>query len=164
MIIELATNKGGNTVGRVYDLAKPLADELGLILWDVVFEKEGASWYLRVFIDKEGGVDIEACEAFSRPFNKILDEADLIEQSYIFEVGSVGIARELKRPEHFEQFIGSPVKVRFIRAVDNIKEIIADLKAYTKDSIIVEADGVEHEIKLSDTAFVKLNDDENLFE
>ena len=79
-------------------------------------------------------------------------------------MGSVGIARELKRPEHFEQFIDSPVKVRFIRAVDNIKEIIADLKAYTKDSIIVEADGVEHEIKLSDTAFVKLNDDENLFE
>ena len=163
VIIKLANNKGGNTVGKVFELAKPLADELGLILWDVCFEKEGANWYLRVFIDKEDGVDLEACESFSRPFNKILDDTDMIDQSYIFEVGSVGIARELKRPEHFEQFIGSPVKIRFIRAVDNVKEIIAQLKSFNKDSITVLVDDTETEIKLSDTAFVKLNDDEDLF-
>lgn len=151
-------------MGKVFNLAKPLAEELGLILWDVVFEKEGASWYLRVYIDKQGGVGLSDCETFSRPFNKILDETDLIEQSYIFEVGSVGIARELKRPEHFEQFIGYPVRVRLIRAANDVKEIIADLKSYTKDSITLLAkDGLETTVLLSDAAFIKVYDDEDLF-
>jgi len=114
----------------------------------------------RIFIDKDDGINIDDCEAFSRPFNKILDEKDFIDQSYIFEVGSPGVARELKRPEHFEKYIGSPVRVRLIRAADGLKEIIGLLKEYNKDSILVD----EKEIKLSDTAFVKLYDDENIFD
>ena len=149
-----------STVEKAYELAKPLAESLGVSIWDVVFEKEGASWYLRIFIDKDEGINIDDCEAFSRPFNKILDEKDFIDQSYIFEVGSPGIGRELKRPEHFEKYIGSPVRVRLIRAADGLKEIIGLLKEYNKDSILVD----EKEIKLSDTAFVKLYDDENIFD
>lgn len=149
-----------STIEKAYDLAKPLAESLGVSIWDVVFEKEGASWYLRIFIDKDEGINIDDCEAFSRPFNKILDEKDFIDQSYIFEVGSPGVARELKRPEHFEKYIGSPVRVRLIRAADGLKEIIGTLKEYNKESIIVD----EKEIKLSDTAFVKLYDDENIFD
>lgn len=149
-----------STVEKAYELAKPLAESLGVSIWDVVFEKEGASWYLRIFIDKDEGINIDDCEAFSRPFNKILDEKDFVDQSYIFEVGSPGIGRELKRPEHFEKYIGSPVRVRLIRAADGLKEIIGLLKEYNKDSILVD----EKEIKLSDTAFVKLYDDENIFD
>ena len=149
-----------STVEKAYELAKPLAESLGVSIWDVVFEKEGASWYLRIFIDKDDGINIDDCEAFSRPFNKILDEKDFVDQSYIFEVGSPGIGRELKRPEHFEKYIGSPVRARLIRAADGLKEIIGLLKEYNKDSILVD----EKEIKLSDTAFVKLYDDENIFD
>lgn len=149
-----------STVEKAYELAKPLAESLGVSIWDVVFEKEGASWYLRIFIDKDDGINIDDCEAFSRPFNKILDEKDFVDQSYIFEVGSPGIGRELKRPEHFEKYIGSPVRVRLIRAADGLKEIIGLLKEYNKDSILID----EKEIKLSDTAFVKLYDDENIFD
>ncbi len=161
----MSIKKSGSTVEKVFELAKPLADELSLDLWDVRFEKEGSSWYLRVFIDKEGGVDLEDCEAISRPLNKLLDETDPIDQSYIFEVGSTGLARELKRPEHFIKFIDSSVRVRLIHATDTAKEIIGILKEYNKDkiSLLNKADETV-EIKLSDCAFVKLNDDEDLFE
>ncbi len=158
----MASNKGGNTIQKVLKLAQPLAEELGVSIWDVVFEKEGANWYLRVFIDREGGIDLDICEAFSRPLSKMLDEADPIEQSYILEVGSVGLARQLKRPEHFERFIGSPVRVRLIRAQNGVKEFIAKLLAYNNDSITLSADGEEFEILLKDTAFVKLCDDEDI--
>jgi len=160
----MSGNKNGNTVERVFNLAKPLADELGLILWDVRFEKEGSSWYLRVFIDKEGGVNIEDCEAISRPLNTLLDETDPIEQSYVFEVGSPGLGRELKRSDHFEKFIGSEIKVKFYQVVNNSKEITAVLKAFNKDTItLLTSDEEQFDVKLSECAFVKLNDDADLF-
>ena len=93
------------TVEKVRELAQPIADELGFFLWDVRFEKEGATWYLRVLIDKDGGIDMDDCEAFTRPMNKVLDEADPISQSYVLECGSPGLGRELRRPEHFELWI-----------------------------------------------------------
>lgn len=160
----MSVKKSGNTVDKVYELAKPLADELGIDIWDIRYEKEGSNWYLRVFIDKEGGVFIEDCEAISRPLNKLLDETDPISQSYIFEVCSTGLGRELKKPEHFEKFIGSEVKVRLIRAVDNIKEFIGILLEYNKDAITLQLDEeTTGEFKLSECAYVKLNDDDDLF-
>lgn len=155
----MANSKGNSTAVRAYELAKPLAMELSLDIWDVVFEKEGASWYLRVYIDKEGGVSMDDCENFSRPFNKILDDEDFIAESYIFEVGSPGIGRKLTKAQHFEKCKGEEVKVRFIREMNGQKEIKGKLLAYTKESITVDT----NEIKLSDTAYVKLNDDEDLF-
>lgn len=160
----MSVKKSGSTVDKVYELAKPLADELGIDIWDIRFEKEGSNWYLRVFIDKEGGVFIEDCEALSRPLNKLLDETDPISQSYIFEVCSTGLGRELKKPGHFEKFIGSEVKVRLIRAVDNIKEFIGILLEYNKDAITLQLDEeTTGEFKLSECAYVKLNDDDDLF-
>lgn len=159
----MAITKGSNTAAKAYALALPLAEKLGLNLWDVVFEKEGATWYLRIFLDREGGIDMDACEAFSRPFNLILDEADFIEQSYVLEVGSPGLGRELRRPEHFEAFLGQPVRVRLIRAQENVREIIADLKAYDKDGITLSANGEESTLTLNDIAFVRLCDDLDLF-
>ena len=93
-----------NTVAVCTRLARPVAEELGLQLWDVRFVKEGADWYLRFFIDREGGVTINDCEEMSRRLDKLLDEADPIACSYCLEVSSPGVERELIRPEHFEQF------------------------------------------------------------
>ncbi len=158
--------KGVSTTDRIRDLAQPLCDELGLFLWDVRFEKEGTTWYLRVLIDKDGGVDIDDCEAFSRPFNTILDEVDPISQAYVFEVGSPGLARELRRPEHFECCIGDELRIRFIREVNGEKEFIGTLTGYEKGKITVVKRGEEAltEVVLSECAFVKLCDDENLFD
>lgn len=156
----MAGKKGGNTAAAVYGIAKPIADSLGLKIWDVVFEKEGAMWYLRVLIEKDGGVDMDDCEAMTRPLSKALDEADPIEQNYMLEVGSPGLGRQLRRPEHFEEFLECPVKIRYIREIDGIKEFIAVLKGYGKDSVTVITEEGEKEIALSDTAFVRLFDDD----
>ena len=159
-----------STVEKVRELAQPISDELGLFLWDVRFEKEGATWYLRVLIDKDGGVDMNDCEAFTRPMNTALDEADPIQQSYVLECGSPGLGRELRRPEHFEVCIGDVIRVRLIRPDQNgERDFVVGLVGYDKDRILCQTldengDGVENvEFRLGDCAYVKLNDDADLF-
>ena len=93
-------------IQTVWDLAAPIAEEIGVSIWDVRFEKEGASWFLRILIDKEGGADINACEAMSRAIDPLLDEADPIPQSYYLEVWSAGMNRPLERDFHFTQNLG----------------------------------------------------------
>ena len=90
-------------------LAGPIAAEQGCTLWDVEYVKEAGTWFLRVFIDKEGGVSIDDCEAVSRPLSDALDEADPIQGSYTFEVSSAGADRALKKPEHFAACMGQEV-------------------------------------------------------
>ncbi len=153
----------GATVKKVRELAQPLCDELGLFLWDVKFEKEGANWYLRVFIDKDGGISIDDCEALHRPLDRLLDEADPIPQSYILEVGSPGLGRKLERPEHFEVCIGDEVRLRFIRPREGEKEIIRVLTGFEGGEITVSNGESEEKIPLSECAFVRLNDDADLF-
>lgn len=155
----------GNAVKKVRALAQPLCDELGLFLWDVKFEKEGANWYLRVCIDGDGGITLDDCEALHRPLNDLLDETDPIPQSYIFEVCSPGLARKLERPEHFEVCIGDEVRIRFIRPRNGEKEIIRTLLGYADGVITVSGcvDGEKEKITLSECAFVKLYDDGDLF-
>lgn len=145
-------------VKTVRELAQPLCDDLGLFLWNVKLEKEGANWYLRVYIDKDGGISVDDCEALHRPLDKLLDEYDPIPQSYVFEVCSPGLERKLERPEHFEVCIGDEVKVRFIRPKDGVKEIIGILSGYHDGEITVACGGDEKKIQLGETAFVKLND------
>ncbi len=161
----MVVKKRGSTAELVFGLAKPLADELGLDLWDVCFEKEGTSWYLRVFIDKEDGIDIKDCEALSRPLGLLLDEKDPIDQSYIFEVGSAGLGRELKCEEHFLKFVGSKVRARFIRSIDGEKEAEGVLESFSKEAVTLLGEGGEkREIKLSDCSHINLCDDDELFE
>ena len=88
----------GATEQRIYNAVKPIADEFGFQIWDVRFEKEGACWYLRIFIDQESGITIEDCEKMTEPVNKLLDEQDPISQNYILEVGSAGLERNLTAP------------------------------------------------------------------
>ncbi len=158
----MAGKKGGNTVAKVYDIAKPIADSLGLKIWDVTFEKEGAMWFLKVLIDKiDGALDMDDCEAMTRPLSKALDEADPIEQNYMLEVGSPGLGRDLRKPEHFEEFLECPVRIRYIRETDGQKEFIAILKGYNKDVISVITEEGDKEIAIADTAFIRLFDDDD---
>ena len=106
----------------VAQLAQPIVAQAGCSLWDVEYVKEAGEWFLRVYIDKEGGVDINDCEAVSRPLSDLLDEADPIQGSYTFEVSSAGLDRPLKKPEHFAACAGQQVDVRFYRPVDGRKE------------------------------------------
>ena len=152
----------GNTVAVCTRLAQPVAEELGLQLWDVRFVKEGADWYLRFFIDREGGVTIDDCEEMSRRMDKLLDEADPIACSYCLEVSSPGVERELSRPEHFEQFLGWPVKVRTIRPVDGVREFVGLLERWDGETASLEIEeevGCRHVFSRKDVASVHLTEE-----
>ncbi len=127
----------------VSGLAKPVVEARGCELWDVEFVREAGQWYLRVFIDREGGVSIDDCEAVSRALDPLLDEADPIEQSYTFEVSSAGVERALKRPGDFQRFMGAYVCVRLYRAVDGVKEILGHLEGYDNGRVTVRTDSGE---------------------
>ena len=140
-------------------LALPVLEQLGLELWDLRFEKEGSGWYLRYFIDKESGITIQDCEDFSRKIDKLLDEADPIEQSYILEVSSPGIERKLTRPEHFARYVGSRIHLRLFRpmAPQNLRDLSGVLLAYNDAGAVLRMDdGAELLIAGKDIAVAKL--------
>ena len=122
---------------RVQELAQPLAERLGLELWDVEYGKEAGQWVLRVYIDREGGVGLDDCEAFSRAFDPILDEEDPVPESYVFEVSSAGAERVLKRPADFARFAGSFVEVRLYRPVDGAKVHTGTLRDYREGDVTI---------------------------
>ena len=140
-------------------LGRPIAERLGLSLWDTEFVKEGASWFLRFYIDKPDGVMMDDCEAFSKEIDPLLDEEDFIDEAYYLEVSSPGIERKLNKPEHFEFCIGEPVKLRFIRPVDGSKELTGTLTAFEDGVITVENGGESRTVQFKDCAWVKLFDD-----
>ncbi|MDO5560435.1 MAG: ribosome maturation factor RimP [Oscillospiraceae bacterium] len=151
--------KNGSTELKIFEIAQPIADELGYTIWDIVYVKEGACWYLRVFIDKEEGITIDDCEAMTRPLSDKLDEIDPIPDSYCLEVGSAGLERELVREKHFEASIGKTVRLHLIIAKDGNKEYIGELKAFDKNSVTLLTGEEEKEVLLSDTAYIKLYED-----
>ena len=157
--------KGRKATDIVEELARPICDQQGLILWDVTFEKEGPDWVLRILIDKDNeGVFIDECVAVSRAVDPLIDEADPIKQSYNFEVSSAGLGRKLAKPFHFEKKMGQVVLARLIRAVDGVKEVKGTLTAYNDGVITIEKeDGVAVDVTVKDTSYVKLCDDEGLF-
>ena len=123
---------------RVHNLALPVAERLGLELWDVEYVKEAGQWYLRVYIDRlDGGVSLDDCEAFSKAFDPVLDAEDPIEGGYIFEVSSAGAERVLKRPQDFVRFLGSFVEVKLYRAVDGAKLYTGTLAAYADGDVAI---------------------------
>lgn len=151
--------KGGNTVGAVRAIAEPIARSLGLSIWDVRFLKEGATWYLRIFIDKPGGVSIDDCVDLTHAINGPLDEADPIEQAYCLEVSSPGVERELTRDEHFAACLGEPVKVRTIRPVDGVRDFAGVLEGYDNGQITLRlADGAGLSFGKKEVSWVKLDD------
>ena len=140
----------------VESLAKPLADRLGLELWDVEYVREGADWFLRIYIDKEGGVDIADCEALSRAMDPILDERDPIPDSYHFEVCSAGLERALKRPQDFQRFMGSPVLVKLYRPKNGAKEFPGILAGYTGGDVALDTAAGPITFTKSEIALVRL--------
>lgn len=157
----MAKSKGGVTVSKVWELCEPIVKEFGLSLWDVRYVKEGADWYLRIFIDKEGGVDITDCEKVSRAINTPLDELDPIENAYCLEVCSPGVERELVLDEHFTQFIGADIMVKMRRPIEGIgKDFCGVLKGYDDGMVTIADHSGENEVTINkkDAAWIKLDD------
>lgn len=140
----------------VAELARPVVEEHGCTLWDVEYVREAGQWYLRLYLDKDGGVDILDCENVSRRVSDLLDEADPIEGSYIFEVSSAGAERQLKRPSDFEKFLGSPVLLKTYQNRDGRKEFPGVLKEYDGGAVVLEMGKQELRFEKNEVAMVRL--------
>ena len=138
-------------------LLQPILDKYNFELVDVEYVKEGGSWYLRAYIDKEGGITVDDCEVVSREANELLDEQDYIEDSYIFEVSSPGLGRPLKKEKDYIRSMGKKLEIRTYRAIDKQKEFYGLLKAYDADSVTIEDEnGNEMKFQKSDIALIRL--------
>lgn len=144
-------------VKRVSELAEPICASAGVALWDVEFEKEGGQYMLTVTIDRDGGVDIDHCEQVSRALDPLLDakEFDSL-PAYTLCVSSAGLERRLKKPAHFEKFLGSVVEVKFYKPVDGAKIVEGTLIAYDEGCVTIETDGVQRVYEPQDVAAVRL--------
>ena len=140
----------------VAELAAPVAAEFGCELWDTEYVREAGQWFLRLYLDKDGGVDILDCENVSRRVSDLLDEADPIEGSYIFEVSSAGAERQLKRPSDFEKFLGSPVLLKTYQNRDGRKEFPGVLKEYDGGAVVLEMGNQELRFEKNEVAMVRL--------
>ena len=138
---------------QVRQFAEPAVLAQGCTLWDVEYVREGGEWFLRLYIDKDGGVNIDDCEAVSRAVDPILDEQDPIPGSYTFEVSSAGLDRPLRRPEHFAQCMGQQVDVRFYRPVDGQKGYTGVLSGYEDGDVTVDG----RRFPKGDVALVRLH-------
>ena len=142
---------------RVAEIARPVVEAEGCSLWDVEYVREAGTWYLRVFIDKDGGVSIDDCEAISRALDPILDREDPISDSYVFEVGSAGADRELKRPRDFDEFMGHEVEVRLYRPLEGSKRFVGTLSGYDDGAVsILLPDKKTHRFEKNQIAQVRL--------
>ena len=147
-------------MSRITDIVSKLAEspaaELGLQLWDVEYVREAGQWVLRIYVDKDGGVSIDDCEALSKALDPLLDEADPIPDSYVFEVSSAGAERELKRPGDFERFMGSSVEVRLYSAVDGSKTHLGVLSGYSDGTVTIRTPAGERCFHKDQVAKVRL--------
>ncbi len=141
---------------RVEAFARPIVEQNGCKLWDVEYVREGSERYLRVYIDKDGGIDIDDCEKIHRAIDPVLDAEDPISESYHFEVCSAGLERTLKRPGDFEQFMGSAILVKLYRPRNGLKEIPCVLRGYEDGKVTVEAGKETITFEKSEVALVRL--------
>ncbi len=144
-----------NIETKVDNLLRKIIEDLGYELYDVIYEKEGKDYYLRIFIDKDGGVDLNDCERVNNAINDILDEADYIKDQYFLEVSSPGLERTLRKKEHFLKQIGNEIMVKLYRPIDKKKEFSGTLTYYDDESIGLDIQGNEIKIDLKDIALAK---------
>lgn len=140
----------------VWTLAQPVVERHGCTLWDVEYVTEAGRRVLRVYIDKPDGVSIDDCEAVSRELDVLLDEADPIPDSYVFEVSSAGAERELKRPSDFARFLGETVEVRFYKSMNGRKSVIGALTGYADGNVTVCVNGETLVFEKAQVAQVRL--------
>ena len=141
---------------KVWQFAEPLVKENGCSLWDVEYVREGGEWFLRLYIDKEGGVDIDDCENVSRAVDPVLDEKDPIPESYRFEVCSAGLERQLKRPLDFERFMGEPILLKTYQPKNGTKEFPGVLAGYDNGAVTVDMNGTPLTFEKTEIALVRL--------
>ncbi|MBO4983695.1 MAG: ribosome maturation factor RimP [Clostridia bacterium] len=134
----MKSNKG--IVNRVTPIAQKIADELGYMVWDVDYVKEGTEWFLRIDIDKDGGVNIEDCEKYSRAIDPVLDEENPIEEAYTLQISSPGVEREIKNDFHLEHCIGQTVQVRLYAPLNGFKEYVGELVSYNDEIVVLDVD------------------------
>lgn len=144
---------------QVWSFSEPVVQQLGCSIWDVEYVREGGNWFLRIYIDKEGGVDVNDCEAISRALDPILDEKDPIPDSYTFEVCSAGIERALKRPSDFAAFMGANVLVKLYQPKNGAKEFAGVLAGYDNGDVTVTVGGRNLTFTKAEIALVRLRVD-----
>jgi len=144
---------------RAREAVMPVIEQNGLKLWDVCFEKEGAMWYLRILVDKDGGIDSDECEDISRPINEIIDRQDFIGKVDILEVGSPGLTKKLRRPEHFVSCTGERIRVTKRDEKGKEYSVYGTLAAYDEEAgtITLENEDGKETIAVADC--VKINSD-----
>ena len=142
---------------KTEELLLPLVEKHQFELVDVEYVKEGGNWYLRAYIDKQGGITVDDCEVISRALSDLLDQHDFIEEAYILEVSSPGLGRPLKKEKDFARSLGEEIEVRTFRPINHQKEFTGILKEYDKEKIVIEAENQETmEFDRSDLALVRL--------
>ena len=142
---------------RTEELITPILDRMNFELVDVEYVKEGGTWYLRAYIDKEGGITVNDCEAVAREMNEILDREDFVEDSYVFEVSSPGLGRPLQKEKDYIRSMGKEVEIRTYRAINREKEFYGILSAYDENTVTIKTeDGTEMTFEKSDIALIRL--------
>ena len=142
---------------KAEEMILPIVEANGFELVDVEYVKEGQNWYLRAYIDKEGGITVDDCEIVSRAFSDKLDENDFIEDAYILEVSSPGLGRPLKKEKDYRRSMGKELEIRTYRAVDRCREFYGVLTAYDDDSVTIEEeDGTLRTFAKTDIALIRL--------
>lgn len=141
---------------KTEELVMPLIIQNSFELVDVEYVKEGSNWYLRVYIDKPGGINVDDCEVISRALGDLLDEKDFIEEAYILEVSSPGLGRPLKKDKDFERSLGEEIEIKLYRMKNGTKDYKGLLKSYNKEEIVIECDEEEIVFDRSEVALVRL--------
>lgn len=142
---------------RTEELITPILNRMNFELVDVEYVKEGGTWYLRAYIDKEGGITVNDCEAVAREMNEILDKEDFVEDSYVFEVSSPGLGRPLKKEKDYVRSMGKEVEIRTYRAINREKEFYGILSAYDENTVTIKTeDETEMTFEKSDIALIRL--------
>ena len=141
---------------KTEELLRPIAEANQVEIYDVEYVKEGNEWFLRAYIDKEGGVDIDDCVAVSRVLSDKLDEEDFIDEAYTLEVSSPGLGRTLKKDRHLEKSLGEEVEIKTYKPMEKCKEFAGILKAFDADSITIETEGTEKVFTRADIAVIRL--------
>lgn len=141
---------------RTEQLLLPILEQYQFELIDVEYVKEGSSWYLRAYIDKEGGITINDCETVARQMNPILDELDYIEGPYTFEVSSPGLGRPLKKEKDYIRNLGKDIEIRTYRPIEHKKEFYGQLKDYTEQTVTIQTEeDLEMIFQKSDIALIR---------
>lgn len=129
-------------VNQIYEMVKPIADELNYEIYHIEYVKENGEYYLRIYIEKDGGIFLSDCEALSRRVSDLMDEKDPIKDAYFLEVSSPGLNRTIFTDDHYKRFVGREVMVRFTKSIDGKKNVKGVLKEVNEDNIVVESDGL----------------------